>query len=170
MNIDILTPEEIAEGFVLPTSITIEEQRKANQQLAVARQQRAAERTQQEMLYGRLLQLKIQIQDYIRQESFDSQKTFATFLNKYIELQGKKKHEIAAELDIHKTLLSQLLSGSREPSEELFIRLEFHSNQFITARDWFRLSVKNREYSLMTDTALRTKEQQHVKGLLLFFF
>lgn len=155
---------------MLPAQMSFEQKRQADQQLALIRQKRIAERSEQEKLYGQLLQLKIHIEDYIKQEAFDPKKDFSYFLKSYIELQHKKKSEVASELDIHKTQLSQLLSGSRAPSEDIFIRLEFHSKQFITARDWLRLSVKQQEYTIMTNTSLRNEEKQHLKGHLQLDF
>lgn len=170
MNLDAIAPEEIVDGFMLPAKMTLEQKRQADQQLAVIRQKRLVEQSEQEKLYGQLLQLKIHIEDYIKQDTFDPKKGFAYFLQLYIELQHKKKIEVASELDIHKTKLSQLLSGRRAPSEDIFIRLEFHSNQFISARNWFRLSMKQQEYSIMTNSSLRNKEKKHVKGHLAFEF
>jgi plasmid maintenance system antidote protein VapI len=170
MKLEAIAPEEIVDGFMLPARMTLEQKHQANQQLAIIRQQRLAEQSEQEKLYGQLLQLKIQIEDYIKQDAFDPKKDFAYFLKAYIELLHKKKIEVASELDIHKTKLSQLLSGHREPSEDIFIRLEFHSNQFISARNWFRLSVKQQEYTIMTNSSLRNKEKKHVKGHLKLEF
>lgn len=164
MNLDEIAPEEIVDGFMLPAKMTLEQKRQADEQLASIRHERLANRSQQERLYGQLLQLKIQMEDYIKQDTFDPKKNFAYFLNSYIELLHKRKAEVATELDIHKTKLSQLLSGNREPSEDIFIRLEFHSNRFISARDWFRLLVKQQENHIMTNTSLRNKEKKHVKG------
>lgn len=170
MNLDAIAPDELVDGFMLPAQMTTEQKRQADQQLAVIRQQRLAEQSGPEKMYGQLLQLKIQIEDYIKQDAFDPKKNFAYFLRSYIEIQHKQKNEVASELDIHKTKLSQLLSGYREPSEDIFIRLEFHSNQFITARDWFRISVKQHEYTIMTNSLLRNREMKHVKGQLQFEF
>lgn len=164
MNLDAIAPEEVADGFMMPAEMTPDEKRQADQQLAAIRKKRLAQRSEQDKLYGQLLQLKILIEDYIRQDEFDPEKNFAYFLKSYIALQRKKKHEVAHELDIHKTKLSQLLSGHREPSEDIFIRLEYHSNRFISARDWFRLSMKQQEYAIMTDTSRRNKEKKHLKG------
>lgn len=166
MNLDEIAPEEEVDGFMIPAKMTREQKRHADGQLASIRYERLANRSQQEKLYGQLLQLKIQIEDYIQQDTFDPKKNFAYFLKSYIELLPKKKAEVASELDIHKTKLSQLLSGNREPSEDIFIRLEFHSNRFISARNWFRLLVKQQENHMMTDTSLRNREKKHVKGQL----
>ncbi|OIN57005.1 hypothetical protein [Arsenicibacter rosenii] len=166
MNLDELTPEELADGFMIPARMTPEQKRRADQELAAIRQKRFTEQSEQDILYGRMLQLKIHIEDYIKQDTFDPNKDFSYFLRSYIDIQHKKKVDIASELDIHQTKLSQLLSGRREPSEDIFIRLEFHSNQFISARDWFRLSMKQQEHAIMTNASLRNKEKKHVKGHL----
>ncbi|MCF2491617.1 helix-turn-helix transcriptional regulator [Dyadobacter sp. CY347] len=170
MNLDAVAPQDVVDGFMLPAQMSSEQKRQADQQLALIRQKRIAEMSDQEKLYGQLLQLKIHIEDYIKEEVFDPKKGFSYFLKSYIELQHKKKNEVASELNIHKTKLSQLLSGNRAPSDDIFIRLEFHSNQFITARDWFRLSVKQQEYTIMTNTSLRNEEKQHLKGHLQLEF
>lgn len=169
MNLDSLKPEELVDGFMIAEPLTPEEKYQAHQQLAEFRHKRALQPSEQEELYGKLLQLKIHIEDYIKQESYDPEKSFAHFLKAYVDLQPKKKKEVAGELDIHKTLLSQLLSGHREPFQELFIRLEYHSNQFIPARDWFRLVMKQNEYTLINNQALRNQAKQHVKAHLFTY-
>jgi transcriptional regulator with XRE-family HTH domain len=164
MNLDELTPEELVDGFVIPARMTREQKRRADEELAAVLQARRANLTEQEKLRGKLLQLKFQIEDYIKEDKFDPKKNFAYFLKSYVELQPRKKSEVASELSIHKSKLSQLLSGDREPSEDVFIRLEFHSNRFILARDWFRLTMKKHEHDIMTNAALRNQEKSYVKG------
>ncbi|QKZ14978.1 hypothetical protein [Spirosoma sp. KUDC1026] len=163
MNLNTIAPEEVVDGFFFPDQMNGKEQQQADEELAVALQKRRANLTDVEKLRGKLLQLKFQIEDYIKEDKFDPQKSFAYFLKSYVELQPKKKNEIAAELSIHKSKLSQLLSGDREPSDDLFIRLEFHSERFIPARDWFRVTMKKHENDIMTNVALRNQEKSYVK-------
>lgn len=65
MNLNAIAPQELVDGFMLPAKMILEQKRKADQQLAIIRQQRLTERSEQEKLYGQLLQLKIHIEDYI---------------------------------------------------------------------------------------------------------
>lgn len=170
MNLDTITPEEIVDGFMIPSQISIKEKHQADLELNNIRKQRSADRSDQGKLYGQLLQLKILIEDYVNQDNLDPEKDFAYFLKSYIDIQHKRKNDIAYELDIHKSKLSQLLSGNRAPSEDIFVRLEFHSNRFISARNWLRLSIKQQEYSIMTNSSMRNEQKKHLKGHLKFEF
>lgn len=53
-----LAPEEIADAYVLPTSLSKEEQKLANQELALARAKRRSKLSEGQRLYNRIMLLK----------------------------------------------------------------------------------------------------------------
>lgn len=90
MNLDKISSAELVDSFMIPEQLSLEQKSRADQELAVIRKQRRKEQSTQEKLYGQLLQLRITMQDYIKQETFDPEKNFAYFLKSYIEIQHKK--------------------------------------------------------------------------------
>ena len=166
MNLESLTPEELVDGFVLPVVLRDSEREEANRQLAEVRRQRVSARTIDQVHHAQLLQFQFDLEDYLHQKDFDSEKTFSHFLVRYVALHEGSKQEFATELGIHKSLLSQLLSGTRNPTLAFLVRLEIHSRQMIPAVNWFRLLTKQQEYLLREDEALRIREKPHVKSFI----
>jgi hypothetical protein len=156
------TPEEIAEAFVFPVKLTAKQQLEADTQLAEHRAKRRAEMTEAEKLNFKLLQLKFQLEDYIRGDQYNPQFTFGYFLEQYLQLTNRKKKEFAMDIQIHETQLSQMLKDRREPNDSIMIRLELHSNNIIPAIDWFKLLEKEKGHQLKTDRSLRAKESKYV--------
>lgn len=115
---------------------------------------------------GSMLQLKFRLEEYIDNREFDDKLTFGYFLKEYLQLIHKKRNEFAAEIDIHETLLSQLINNHRAPSESVIIRLELHSNNAIPATYWYRLVEKQKEHFIGTNKELRKMEKRFVKNPL----
>lgn len=157
-----LTPEEIADAFVLPAKLTVEERKEADRELAEHRKNRRSETTENQKLHLNLLQLKFQLEDYVKSEWYNPEFTFGYFLERYLQLTSKNKKEFAKEIQVHETFLSHLISNRREPNESIMVRLELHSGNVIPAVYWFKLVEKEKEHQLQTDTSLRDKERQYV--------
>ncbi len=157
-----LTPEEIADAYILPAKLSAKERKEIDTALAEHRKGRRAAMTDIEKLHMNLLQLKFQLEDYIKGDRYNPEYTFGHFLERYLQLINRKKKEFAKEIQVHETLLSHLISNRREPNESIMIRLELHSGNAIPAIDWFKLVEKEKEYVLKTDNSLREKEQEYV--------
>jgi hypothetical protein len=156
-------PEEIASAFVLPVKLTKKEQKEAAEQLAEARRKFREQSAKIEYIKANLLQLKSQIHDYARSEQYDPNKRFGQFFKTYLFIINKKSSEFAEEINIHETLVSQLINNHREPNEDILVRLELHSNNNIPAHYWYMLIQKDHINQLMTDKALRKREKKNVK-------
>lgn len=156
------TPEEIAEAFVLPAKLTAKQQDEASKQLAEHRENRRATMTEAEKLQFKLLQLKFQLEDYIKSEQYNPHFTFGYFLEQYLQLTNRKKKEFAMDIQIHETQLSQMLKNRRDPNDSIMVRLELHSNNVIPAIDWFKLLEKEKGHQLKTNRLLRDKESRYV--------
>lgn len=164
------SPQEVAEALVLPVSLTPEEKAEADRQLAEHRLRKKKMRTDAESLEFELMRLKLLLEDYIQQDDFVPKYTFGYFLDMYLQLTKKKKKEFAKEIQIHETLLSQILNNRREPSDFILIRLEIHSNNSIPAINWLKLVEKEKEFYFKNDRSLREKESQFVSGKLAVHF
>ncbi|GAB4093554.1 hypothetical protein [Flaviaesturariibacter terrae] len=159
-------PKEIAESFVFPAEEKDREQ--VIDLLKEVRQKANSNTTDEEKIISKLLQLKFIIEDYLSSDTYNSKYHFGFFLKEYIARLEKKNKELASEIDIEPTELSQLINQHREPNEKIIIRLEIHSNKSFPAILWYRLIEKQKEYELMTDDGKRQKEMKHVKQRLEF--
>jgi plasmid maintenance system antidote protein VapI len=157
-----MTPEEIVENFVLPVKETKKQREEAAKAIAEARKQYRAQLTKKDYLKANLLQLRFQLQDYIKAETYDPNKRFGNFLKAYLLILNKKSTELASEINIHETLVSQLINNHRNPNEDIMVRLELHSNNNIPAHYWFMLVQKDRINQLKTDKELRKREKKFV--------
>ena len=159
------TPEDLAEAFVFPTKLSAKAQLAADKQLAEHREKQRSAMTEPKKLYLRLLQLRYDLENYVK-EDYNPQFTTGYFLERYLKVINKKKKDFALDIQIHETLLSQLLKDRREPNYSFLIRLELHSNNIIPAITWFKVIEKEKEHLLVTDQSLRDKESRYVKNSL----
>ncbi len=160
------TPEELADAFVFPVKLTAKQKKEAAIQLAAARKRTQAEMTDETKFSLNAFGVRFRIESYLKQETFDPEITFGSFLKMYVELMGKKRKEFAEEISIDETLLSQLINGHRLPPDYIAIRLELHSDNIIPAAYWIRLVDKQRLHEITTDKELRKKEMKYVHGKL----
>lgn len=163
------TNEEIAHAFIIPAKLTLKQQKEADRELAEALKKSRLSLTDEQRLYGDLLQLRFQLETYLKQDHFDPTLTFGHFLNRYLKVINKKKKEFAEEIQIHETLLSHLINDRREPNENIMVRLELHSNNVIPAVYWYKLAEKEKEHHIKTDSAIRKRESQFISGRLPAF-
>lgn len=159
-------PEDLVDSFVFPSEISVEDKRLADQELAKARQKSRATMTAHERVLLRLMQLRYKLENYIQREPYDSRYQFSYFLGEYLAIVEKKRRDFAKDIDIHETLLSQLMNNRREPNESIMIRLEIHSNNVISAIHWLKLVEKGKEHHIRTDVKLRRREQRYVRNRL----
>jgi plasmid maintenance system antidote protein VapI len=158
--------KEIVESFVLPQRLTASQKKDAALNLKQARTTARAEMTEEQILSSKVLQLKFQLEDYLRKEEFNPEFKFGHFLSAYVTLQNKKRREFAREIHINETELSQLINHHRSPNDNLIIRLEIHSNNFIPAVAWYKLVQKEKEYEIMTNKVMRQQEMKFVTNKL----
>jgi len=164
------SPSELVESFVFPVQLTKKQKEEAAVQLKEARKKLRNETTEKDLLSLNLMRLKLSLERYIDSKEFHSNYTFGYFLGAYLTLINKKRNEFADEINIHETLLSQLINNKREPNESLIIRLELHSNNTIPAIDWFRLIEKGKEHHIKTNKEIRRQEKGNVKNRLAVSF
>ncbi|MEX1190403.1 MAG: hypothetical protein WED10_04105 [Brumimicrobium sp.] len=160
------TDKELAESFVFRNDLSPKEKEQADIDLKEMRNKLRDKLTPEKRLLTHLLQLKYQIEDYLKSPNYDSKLSFSFFLRKYLEILNKKNKEFARDISVAETELSQILNQHRKPSEKIIIRLEIHSNKIIPAITWYRLLEKQRAYEILTDKKLRVRERSHVSNIL----
>jgi plasmid maintenance system antidote protein VapI len=157
-----LTDEELAEAYIFPADKSIVSEA---EELAfwAMRKKRLRERSPEQQILANILQLKFQLEDYIQHSDYDDKHNFGFFLKSYIDILGKKNKDFAEEIDITSAELSQLVNSHRNPSKEILVRLELHSDNNIPAIAWYRLLEKEQTHLLAVDQELRKAEAKHVK-------
>ncbi|NET37371.1 MAG: hypothetical protein F6K19_35990 [Cyanothece sp. SIO1E1] len=158
------TVEEIATSMLIPADLSPEEKDKADQELREYRMRMLAEMTEEDRLLSGVMGLRIQMQDYLKQGIFSSDKSFGKYLGEYIRIINRSRKAISEEIAIHYTKLSRILNDKEEPNVELCYRLEKHSGNLIKAELWWKLIIKKQEYELAKDHETRKEEQDKVKN------
>jgi hypothetical protein len=160
------TPEEVAEAYVYPITLTPKQKKEADNQLKVARAKVQSEMTATDKLMSDILQLRFRLEDYLRSEEFNPKMKFSYFLKEYVQLLNKRRKVFAKEININETELSQLLNDHRAPSENIIIRLELHSNKAIPAIAWYKLVEREKEHYIVTNKEMREREEKNVSNRL----
>ena len=165
-NENKFTIDELADSVISPNSLTREERKLADAELAEARRKNRERITGNQQLYAQVLQLRFLMEDYAKSEIFDQELSFASFLRKYIRLNYKVNKKFANDIDLKEAELSLILNRRRLPNEKTIVRLELHSNAMIPAISWYRVLEKEKEHELLSNTAFRQKQDKHVKNRL----
>ncbi|MHA8065776.1 hypothetical protein V7S76_03740 [Aquirufa sp. ROCK2-A2] len=167
-NKNKFTLDELADSVVFESSLTPEERKSAEVELAEARRKNKEIITENQKLYAKVLQLRFLMEDYAKSEIFDQELSFASFLRKYIRLNYKVNKKFANDINLKEAELSLILNRHRLPNEKTIVRLELHSNSMIPAISWYRVLEKEKEHELQSNIAFKQKQNKHVKNRLNF--
>jgi plasmid maintenance system antidote protein VapI len=157
--------DEIAESYMIPETGTVKED-ETQYAISKYREERLNQMSDHEKVVSKIISLKFQIVEYVKEQSFSFQKTFGSFLLEYIEALGRSRKEISKELDLHYTKLSRIINDREEPSIELCYRLEKHSGELINVLNWWQLIKKKEEFILSQNIELKREEQKKVSNSL----
>ena len=163
-----LSDEEIAESFVFRSTMTDEERKQADEEFRRLRFERLKEMSDEQILQGELMRMRLLMKDYFKQSEYMENYSFPNQLKKYIGLLKKTRADFAADLDIHKTKLSRILNNKENPNIELMYRLEHHSGNMIPATYWYKLHSRKLEEDIRMDEIKRAEEYKRVKNRLEF--
>ncbi len=158
--------KEIADAHIIPADISQEERNEILSEFSALRRQRAAAMTDKQRLLSAILQLKFQIEDYLKSRQLTRDDGFGYFLKEYISRLQLKNKDFAEQIGIEPAELSQFLNSHRKPNERILVRLEIHSNKHIDALLWYKVIEKDKEYEIVHNEILRNTEKQYVKQFL----
>jgi hypothetical protein len=97
--------------------------------LMEARLQRMKNVSKDQILHAKLLQLKFQMQEFIKHPEFKVQYYFTTFLKQYIDIIYSKRAVFANDMGMKPVKLSQLLNNHRAPQDDFILKLMIHSEK-----------------------------------------
>lgn len=127
-----------------------EQQQKDSEALMEVRRAKIAKMSNEDILRAKLMQLKLQIDEYLNANQDNNQEHFTSFLNTYIDTIYNKQQEFAKDLDITPVSLSQILNKHREPKEEFFKKLMVHSEHVFKAikgfhkQSWYMIYYRDK--------------------------
>lgn len=137
--------------------------------LMEARLERMKNVSGEQILWARLLQLKLQMEAYLTDQADIDYKSFTDFLKMYIDTLYSKRSNFAKDLDITPVSLSQVLNNHREPKAEFLQRLMIHSEEVyrnvcpFKKETWFRVYYHEKICNAMSDQDhWMHEEEKHV--------
>lgn len=97
--------------------------------LMEARLERMRNLPKEQILRAKLLQLKLRMEDYLKEPVYDNQKHFIGFLEAYIDAIYSKRSKFAADINVTPVFLSKVINNHQEPKEEFILKLMVHSEK-----------------------------------------
>lgn len=97
--------------------------------LMQSRLEKMKELSQEEILKAKLLQLKLRMEEYIKESDASKEIQFSFFLTAYIDSIYSKRIDFARDLNITPNYLSKVINNHREPNEEFIYKLMIHSEK-----------------------------------------
>lgn len=98
-------------------------------QLMKTRLARQQNLSKEQINNARLMQLKLRMEDYLKNPVYDDKNYFTQFLKQYVDSLYSKRSNFAHDINITPNLLSKILNNYREPNQEFFYRLMIHSEK-----------------------------------------
>ncbi|MFK7933602.1 MAG: hypothetical protein AB8G22_08825 [Saprospiraceae bacterium] len=163
-----LTDEEIAESFIFSVKTKDTEQAKREHaEFLRLRMERLHNMPIHEKQRWELYGMQIRIEKYLKTANYDAKFSFANQLQAYIKITRKEQEAFAKDISLEETTLHQLLNQGEQPSIALMYRLEKHSQNKITAQNWWRLYALQQENEIENDSKKRAEEADKVKDTIL---
>ena len=97
--------------------------------LMQARLDRMKNLSKEQIMRAKLLQVKLKMENYLKQPVYDNHNHFTYFLKLYIDSIYSKRNEFANDINITPVLLSQVINNHREPKDEFIMKLMIHSEK-----------------------------------------
>lgn len=161
--------DELDEFKYLIDSRNLTEEKAERDAILKAREARFSSRSGFEKKVARLIQLKYQMEEYLKKPECSSGPCFLKFLNTYVDTLYNKRKHFASDLSIDPIMLSQVMNNHRDPQETFMHRLIIHSkgsyknvcrfNQDLWPRVFYQDKVCR---FLSTQEVVRDSEERYV--------
>lgn len=138
-------------------NLTDKQRRENSDALLRARAERLKERTAEEVRRSRLVQLKLQMEEYLEDAHSELQNAFTYFLGSYVDALYKKRKDFASDISISPLELSQVMNNHRKPPQKFMLRLLVHSEKTYKAicdfneKLWHRVYYRQRINDIMSN-------------------
>jgi hypothetical protein len=138
--------------------------------LMEARLERMKNLSKDQIIRAKLMQLKLNMEAFIKQPIYEHRNYFSEFLESYVDTLYAKRSFFAKDIDITPTQLSQVINNHRAPQDEFILRLMLHSEKVyenicdFPQKTWYEVFFHEK----ICDTISRQEEwrpkiERHVK-------
>jgi hypothetical protein len=138
--------------------------------LMEARLRRMKNLSKDQIAKAKLLQLKLKMEEYIKQPVYDKINHFSDFLKLYIDSIYSKRSAFARDIDVAPVNLSQVINNHREPKEEFIMKLMIHSEKVYKnvcefhKKIWYQVYYHEKIcYTMSNQEQWRPKIEKHIK-------
>ena len=130
MNSNKNNQKKIDVEFGLDSRYASENERKSEATaLMESRLMRMKNVSKEQIIRAKLLQLKLKMDEYLKNPICDDHNYFSEFLKLYIDTIYLKRSVFAEDIDVAPVSLSQVINNHREPKEEFMLKLMIHSEK-----------------------------------------
>ncbi|TXB66209.1 hypothetical protein FRY74_04030 [Vicingus serpentipes] len=123
-------------GFIEDAEYGLDSRYKSNEEykseatlLMEARLNRMKNLSKDQIIRAKLMQLKLKMEEYIKQPIYDDRNHFSEFLKLYVDTIYSKRNRFADDINIKPIRLSQVINNHREPKDEFIMKLMIHSEK-----------------------------------------
>jgi len=157
--------------FGLDSRYTSENERKSEATaLMESRLMRMRNVSKEQIIRAKLLQLKLKMDEYLKNPICDDRNNFSEFLKFYIDTIYLKRSVFANDIDVAPVSLSQVINNHREPKEEFLLKLMIHSERVyehvcdFQKKVWFEVYYKEKICDTISNQEKwRPEVEKHVK-------
>lgn len=82
-----------------------------------------------QVVRAKLMQLKLKMEEYIKQPIYDDRNYFSDFLKVYVDSIYPTRNKFAEDMNVTPINLSQVINNHREPKDEFILKLMIHSEK-----------------------------------------
>lgn len=97
--------------------------------LMEARLMRMKNLSKDQISRAKLMQLKLKMEEYLKQPVYDDKNHFSDFLKAYVDTIYSTRNKFAHDINITPIRLSQVINNHREPKDEFIMKLMIHSEK-----------------------------------------
>lgn len=97
--------------------------------LMQARLDRLKNLSKEQIFQAKLLQLKLQMENYLKEPVYDNKNHFSKFVEKYVDTVYSKRIDFANDINVTANFLSKIINNHRDPKEEFILKLMVHSEK-----------------------------------------
>ena len=164
----IYTDEEIAESFVLRSTLTGEARETAHAEFLKRRMELIKNMSASDIIFSNLMRMKIQIENYIANNKYNERFDFSNQLSEYLSITKRSQKGFSNEIGISPATLNRILKGKEHPGIDLLYRIENHSDGLLSAQSLYRLHTMKLEEEMRNDEERKRLQYEKVKNKLSF--
>ncbi len=95
--------------------------------LMEARLEKMKNLSKDQIIRAKLIQLKLKMEEYLKQPQYDGSNYFSYFLKEYIDTIYSTRKGFARDINVSPIRLSQVINNHRDPQDEFILKLMIHS-------------------------------------------